>query len=127
MRVTWLYSGADGESHFADLEIPATDAGAGRWFTEFISAHGVSFIGTPIPVSSGYHPAPRRQFVIQIAGTAEVQLANGSSRVFGPGGVLLADDTEGHGHIMRLTGTTSALSARVSVPKSVDLARWLIK
>ena len=127
MRVTWLYSGDDGESHFADLEIPTTDAAASRWFTEFIPANGVSFIGSPSPLVTGYHPAPRRQFVIQISGMAEVQLADGSSRRFGAGDVLLADDTEGHGHVMHLTGTAPAFSAWVSVPKSLDLVRWLVK
>lgn len=127
MRVTWLYSGDDGESHFADLEIPTTAADAGRWFTEFIPAHGVSFIGAPSPLLSGYHAAPRRQFVIQIAGIAEVELADGNIRVFGAGDVLLADDTEGHGHVMRLTGTTPAFSAWVSVPKTLELARWLVR
>jgi hypothetical protein len=87
MHVTWLYGGDDGESHFADLEIPTTDADGGRWFTEFIPAYGVSFTGAPTPIASGYHPAPRRQFVLQIAGTAEVELKDGSSRVFGPGDV----------------------------------------
>jgi hypothetical protein len=127
MRVTWLYGGDDGESHFADLEIPTTDSVGGRWFTEFIPAYGVSFIGAPTPVASGYHPAPRRQFVIQIAGTAEVELKDGSSRVFGPGDVLLADDTEGRGHILRITGPTPAFSAWVSVPKSLDLRPWLAR
>ena len=82
MYVTWLHSGDDGESHFADLDIPITAAAGGRWFTEFMPALGVSFIGAPTPLESDFHPAPRRQFIIRIAGTAEVQVADGSSRLF---------------------------------------------
>jgi hypothetical protein len=87
----------------------------------------VSFTGAPTPLQSGYHPAPRRQFVLRVAGTAEVELADGGKRTFAAGDVLLADDTEGHGHIMRLTGPGSAFSAWVSVPKSLDLRRWLVE
>ena len=126
MRITWLYTGDDGESHFADLEVPTTDADGGRWFTEFIPAQGLSFTGTHTPVVSGYHPAPRRQFAIQIVGQAEVELADGSHREFRPGDALLADDTRGRGHITRITGAAPSLSVWVSVPTSLDLTSWRV-
>ena len=59
------------------------------------------FRETPIGAALDFHTAPQRQFVITLAGLAEVECADGSKRRFGAGDILLADDTSGHGHITR--------------------------
>ena len=47
------------------------------------------------------HNAPRRLFIVQIDGTVEVEASDGEKRVFGPGSVLLVEDTTGKGHVTR--------------------------
>jgi uncharacterized cupin superfamily protein len=43
----------------------------------------------------------RRQFVINLEGSVEIITGDGSSRILGPGDILLAEDTTGRGHISR--------------------------
>ena len=51
--------------------------------------------------SLGWHNAPRRQFVITLAGEGEIIVGDGTRRRFGPGDIMLAEDTTGQGHMTR--------------------------
>ena len=44
---------------------------------------------------SDWHPAPRRQFVIVMQGTVEIETSDGEVRRFGPASMFFADDTTG--------------------------------
>jgi len=61
---------------------------------------GVTFVEQP-PGTPDWEPhvAPRRQWVIVLRGRAEVTVSTGERREFGPGDVLLFEDTEGEGHV----------------------------
>ena len=48
-----------------------------------------------------WHNAPARQYVVMLEGSVEVQVGDGTRRRFGPGAVLLAEDTTGRGHKSR--------------------------
>jgi quercetin dioxygenase-like cupin family protein len=48
-----------------------------------------------------YHTAPRRQFVINLTGSVDIEVGDGTVRRLGPGDILLAEDTTGEGHISR--------------------------
>jgi len=101
MRVTRIYTGPDGESHFEDVDIPLKDAGrAGRW-SELVSTTGVIFRETGGDYNIDWHNAPRRQFVVTLEGEVEIVIGDGTSRRLGPGDILLAEDTTGRGHISR--------------------------
>lgn len=54
--------------------------------------------------SSAPHPAPKPQWVIMLRGAIEVVVTDGTRRVFGPGDLLLAEDTDGPGHITNGVG-----------------------
>lgn len=49
------------------------------------------------------HPAPARQFLALLSGSVEVQTTDGSVRRFGPGDLVLLEDTWGRGHVTRNT------------------------
>jgi hypothetical protein len=51
------------------------------------------------------HPAPRRQYLVTISGSWEIEASPGVKRVFKTGDVMLADDTTGEGHISRVLGS----------------------
>ncbi len=102
MRVTRVYTGADDESHFQDLDIPLEDLGAIGSLSKPMDATSILFRETGAGYDLGFHNAPRRQFVIMLSGgRVELEVASGEKRVLGAGDVLLAEDTTGHGHKSR--------------------------
>jgi len=103
MKITRLYTGADNESHFEDIEVemnPIHDMAS----SALEPAYGIMFrYAAPTHLSS-YHRAPRRQYVVTLAGQVEIETGDGTVRRFGPGDVMLAEDTTGRGHITRVGG-----------------------
>ena len=101
MKVTRLYTGPDGESHFEDIDIPLEDNGGISRRSEIMKATGIIFIEVDSVKQADWHNAPRRQFVIHLEGETEVEIGDGTKRLFRPGNVVLAEDTKGRGHITR--------------------------
>jgi len=64
-------------------------------------ATGVLFRETDGDYDFDFHNAPRRQYVINLDASVEIETGDGSKRVLGPGEILLAEDTTGRGHISR--------------------------
>ena len=103
MKIVRLYTGTDNESHFEDVEVELDSLG--RFEASALqSAHGIQFRRAPATHLSNYHTAPKRQYVITLAGQVEIETGDGTIRRFGPGDVMLAEDTAGHGHITRVVG-----------------------
>jgi len=101
MKAVRVYSGEDGASHFADFEIELDNhSGVGR-ISSLWQGTGVIFREVDGDYDLEFHNAPRRQFVINLTGSVEIEVGDGSKRVIGSGGVLLAEDTTGQGHISR--------------------------
>ena len=122
MKVTRVYTGHDDQSHFEDLEIPLAPGQYGR-LSALIPGTGVVFRETPAGGLLDFHPAPQRQFVITLGGAAEIECGDGDKRRFGPGDILLADDTTGQGHITReIEGPRRSLF--IPLPPDLDLAAW---
>ena len=101
MRITRIYTGADGESHFEDVEIELSGTGLGGQLSEPVPATGVIFRAVDGDYALDFHTAPRRQFVVNLTGSVEIETGLGEKRLLGPGAVLLAEDTTGRGHISR--------------------------
>jgi hypothetical protein len=124
MKITRIYTGEDNQSHFADLDIPLKP-GQNESVSDLVPATGVIFRETPGEGSTGFHTAPRRQFVIQLSGLVELECGDGSRRRFGSGDVLLADDTTGQGHISRyLQGPRRIIF--IAVPETLDISGWRV-
>ncbi len=124
MRCTWIYTGDDGRSHFEDLDIPLHPARYGQQ-SDLIDGGGVIFRETPAGGLVEFHTAPRRQFVITLAGMAEIECGDGSKRRLGAGGILLADDTTGQGHITReIEGPRHSIFIHLS--PDLDPAVWKV-
>ena len=51
-----------------------------------------------------WHLAPARQFMVLLSGALEVETSDGDVRRFGPGDVVLLEDTWGKGHKLRNLG-----------------------
>ncbi len=124
VRVTRIYTGADQQSHFEELDLPLATTAIGQMSAQ-IPASSVFFRNTAdgAPEVIDFHVAPRRQFVIHLAGTVEIECGDGTKARFGPGEILLADDTTGQGHISReISGPRVQLFAALTPEADID--RW---
>ncbi len=108
MQIVRVYTGDDGESHFEDLTPDQ--------FAEIVNNIGdgpINLNRRTSPSFSDYHTAPRRQYVVNLSGTAEFETADGTKRRLQPGDVLVAEDLTGHGHIARSIGEEFRVSLAV--------------
>ena len=111
MRYVRIFADADGESHFEDAEL---EGKPGQVTTESrttllsgpLPASALTFV-EPLPDAStehlgidlpNPHTAPSRRWAIVLSGRIAVTASDGERREFGPGDVLLAEDTSGRGH-----------------------------
>jgi len=115
MKVTRLYTGPDGESHFQAIDISLDDIKGSERMSELISATGIIFRETTGGYNLDWHPAPRRQFVINLEGKVELIVPDGTKRILGPGDILLAEDTTGRGHISRAVNNQPRKSIYVTL------------
>ena len=125
-RIVRVYTGEDRRSHFEDLVIPMEEARLGALLSmksAMVPVKGVVFRETPTDNSTKFHTPPRRQLVITLSGAVEIKVGDGSTRVFGPGDVLLADDLTGEGHSAReLIGPRRSLI--LPLAEDFDAGRW---
>ncbi len=101
MRIVRIYTGADGESHFEDVSVALGDDGHLGRMSKLVPAKGVVFREVGGDYALDFHNAPRRQYVVNLTGSVEIEVGDGTKRVLGPGDILLAEDTTGRGHISR--------------------------
>src|SRR5437899_12550960 len=64
-----------------------------------LPATGVIFRETQAEHDIDWHPAPRRQYIINLDAGVKITASDGESRVIGTGEVILVEDTTGKGHL----------------------------
>lgn len=103
MKIVRLYTGNDQKTHFEEIEL---NFGGNQPMltTDARVATSAVFRSAPVGLVIDRHPAPRRQFLVTLSGSWEIEASNGVKRVFKSGDVMLADDTSGEGHISRVLG-----------------------
>ena len=95
-----IYTGDDGQSHLEELGMPSEDVL--RVATK--PGEDLVFRKSAENSFSDWHHPSRRQYLIVLEGRMEVTCGDGSSRLFQPGDVLLAEDMTGQGHQTRAIG-----------------------
>ncbi len=111
-----MYADDSGETHFADVELPAT-------LGTFPTSSSRQLLSEVFPARGAYlreivedhppdepHCAPARQFIIHLRGAVEVTVSDSERREFGPGSIVLMDDTHGKGHTTRSIGEVPRLT-----------------
>ncbi len=101
MRIHNLYADAQGESHFRDIEIEWAEQGPGGKMSKRLPANGIIFRETQAGYDLDWHPAPRRQYIINLDAGVRITASDGESRVIGAGEVILVEDTTGKGHLSK--------------------------
>ena len=101
VKVTRIYTGADGKTKLEEYEVPLKAQGRGTELSATVPVKSLQFRRTNQDYSLDWHPAPERQYVITLSGESEIELEGGRRVRLGPGNILLAEDTTGQGHISR--------------------------
>ena len=114
-RLFHIYATPDGESHVDIVEIandsgeiPVTDMTARAYVRNESN-------------DAEWHTAPRRQFAINMTGSLEIEISDGSRHVIGQDLVYLEDIT-GKGHVTRVL--TPVTNLFIGVPQDWDMLKW---
>jgi quercetin dioxygenase-like cupin family protein len=109
--ITRLYTTDDGQAHFEDLNVPDGD-------TEIVALKpgaDMTFRSFPDGTFSDWHTAPRKQYIILLAGQMEIGVGDGTKRMFNPGDILQVEDLTGQGHTTRSVGNRVSVSVPLPV------------
>jgi len=106
MKVTRVYTGRDGQSHFDEMEVEIVKLQPGE---------GIIFRHAPAGDFHDWHRSPRRQYVINLSGQSEIEISDGTKRRFGPGDIFLIDDTTDRGHLLRAIGNQPRVFVTIPV------------
>ena len=101
MRIHNLYTDASGQSHFRDIEVEWVEETRAGKLSKRLPAASIIFRQVPPTYDLDWHPAPRRQYIINLDGGVRITASDGESRVIGAGEVLLVEDTTGKGHLSK--------------------------
>jgi hypothetical protein len=104
MKISRLYTGNDQKSYFEDIELKF---GGEQTILTTDSRPATMAVFRCVPPGAVLerHAAPRRQYLVTMSGSWEIEASNGVKRVFKAGDVMLADDMTGEGHISRVLGS----------------------
>jgi hypothetical protein len=83
--------------------MPAAAAPSGK-MSNRLAATGIAFRETTTDCENSWHRAPRRQYVISLAGGISITASDGETRHIGIGEIVLVEDTSGKGHVTRSSG-----------------------
>jgi hypothetical protein len=104
MRIHNLYEDADGISHFRDIEIEWVEQRQSSQLSKRFPATGVIFRKVSRDYNLDWHPAPRRQYIVNLDAGVQITASDGESRVIGPGEIVLVEDVSGKGHLSKAVG-----------------------
>jgi quercetin dioxygenase-like cupin family protein len=114
VRIPRTYADAEGESHFDTAEDALSP-------TAFVPTNPPFALSAPHPATAAvfcrlapgwdgsWHPTPRTQYAVTLAGELEITVTDGERRRFGPGDLVLLDDRTGRGHSTVVVGEGDVL------------------
>ncbi len=104
MRIHNLYTDESGESHFRDIEVEWVEETRGGRLSARLPASGIIFRQVPGEYDLDWHPAPRRQYIINLDAGVRITASDGEARIIAAGEVILVEDTTGKGHLSKAIG-----------------------
>ena len=73
----------------------------GSKLSKRLPATGIIFRETGGDYDLSWHPAPRRQYIINLDGGVQITASDGEARQIGAGEVILVEDVRGKGHLSK--------------------------
>ena len=104
MRIHNIYVDAGGETHWRDIEVEWVEQQNFSKLSARLPATGIIFRETNGDYDLSWHPAPRRQYIINLDGGVKITASDGEAREIGPGEVILVEDISGKGHLSQSLG-----------------------
>jgi hypothetical protein len=104
MRIHNLYADEKGESHWRDIEVEWVETRNFSKMSKRLPATGVIFRETSGDYDLDWHPAPRRQYIINLDGGVRITASDGEAREISAGEVILVEDVHGKGHLSKSIG-----------------------
>jgi hypothetical protein len=101
VKIHNLYVDDKGETHFRDIQIEYVETTAAGRMSKRLPATGIIFREVQPSYDLDWHPAPRRQYIINLDAGVQITASDGESRKIGAGEVLLVEDTKGKGHLSK--------------------------
>jgi len=117
MAIIRIYGGADGKSHFEDIEPRFESRGDRSESAELIPGSGIVVRRFDPERSNPWHHAPGRAAVFTLSGAVDIEIGDGTVRRLGPGDILIAEDLTGQGHATREVGPAARVSIFVPLDK----------
>lgn len=102
MKITKLYTGKDDKSYFSEIDCECTIRQELGFYSKKNPATGLIFRDFIEGAVFERHNAPQPQYIIYLEGRVEIESSSGEKRIFGPGDVLFATDTDGEGHTTKI-------------------------
>jgi hypothetical protein len=99
-----LYTDQHGESHFRDIEVEWESESGFSKYSKRLPASGIIFRQTSGDYDLDWHPAPRRQYIINLDAGAQLTASDGEVRTIKAGEVILVEDITGKGHLSKSVG-----------------------
>ncbi len=120
---TRIYADSAGRSHFSDETMQLDPVTPGRGVpptpaSSPIPATAMRVFCPPSGGDAGWHPVPGRVFNLILSGEVEIEVSSGETRRFGPGSLVLGEDTTGQGHQTRVVGKEDACFAMIMLPEA---------
>lgn len=104
MHIHNLYVDEDGETHFRDVDIEWSSESPSGKLTDRLPATGIIFRQVQPDYDLDWHPAPRRQYIINLDAGVRITASDGEARIIGAGEVILVEDVSGKGHLSQAVG-----------------------
>ena len=123
IKITRLYTGPDGKTKLEEYDVPLNAQDRGTDLSATVAVTSLNFRRTNQDYSLDWHTAPRRQFVVTLAGESEIELEGGRKVRLGPGNILLAEDTTGQGHISRAVAGKDRTSLTIPLADGAQVPR----
>jgi hypothetical protein len=114
VKVIHVYADEKGESHLEVLTL-APNAKPIPGTTVIANAYK--------PATVDWHVAPRRLFTINMSGSLEAEVSDGTKYPIGPGDLVFMNDLHGKGHITHIHGPITNLF--IEVPDDFDFYGWV--
>jgi hypothetical protein len=125
MKIIRFIPAPDGGSQFVDIDVPIDNASTDAFGhliqrSATVTAQSAMFTEMPEGLDQDWHPASRRQLVVVLSGTVEVEVSDGTKHRWSHGEMFLADDVGSRGHRTRTIGG-SARVMFVHLPPEADI------